>query len=189
MAKEPRPRSVDPIALEIIRHSLLAIPNHIDKNIARTAFSPLIYEYKDYAVGILDADARLISQGKGSLPIFVANALGVAVADGIEIYGKENILPGDVIITNHAGTLGQHLNNVVMYTPIHIGPNLELFGFMAVLAHWIDIGGGVVGSFLRTDSSDIYQEGIQFRTVKLQSRGKPVQDIYRIINTNTRFPT
>jgi N-methylhydantoinase B len=188
-AARSAPVSVDPITLEIIRHSLLAIPNQIDKNIARTAFSPLIYEYKDYAVGILDSEARLVSQGKGSLPIFVANALGVAVADGLEIYGKENIHPGDVIITNHAGTLGQHLNNVVMYTPIHVGPNDELFGFMAVLAHWIDVGGSVVGSFLRTDSTDIYQEGIQLRTVKLQSRGKPVPEIHRIITANTRFPT
>lgn len=180
---------IDPITLEIIRHGILAIPNHIDKNIARTAFSPLIYEYKDYAVGILDADARLVAQGRGSLPIFVANALGVAVTDGISIYGKENIFPGDVIITNHAGTLGQHLNNVVMYTPIHVGPDQELFGFMAVLAHWIDVGGAVVGSFLRTDSSDIYQEGIQLRTVKLWSRGERVEEIHRIITWNTRFPT
>jgi N-methylhydantoinase B len=184
----PRAAPVDPITSEIIRYSLLAVPNQISKNIARTAFSPLIYEYKDYAVGILDKDARLITQAKGSLPIFVANALGVAVRDGLEIYGRENIHPGDIIITNHSGTLGQHLNNVVMYTPIHVGPNAELFGFMAILAHWIDVGGGIVGSFLRTDSSDIYQEGIQFRTVRLEAQGERVEDIYRIIGANTRFP-
>jgi N-methylhydantoinase B len=184
----PREAATDPITSEIIRYSLLAVPNQISKNIARTAFSPLIYEYKDFAVGILDKDARLIAQAKGSLPIFVANALGVAVKDGLEIYGSENIHPGDIIITNHSGTLGQHLNNVVMYTPIHVGPNAELFGFMAILAHWIDVGGGIVGSFLRTDSSDIYQEGIQFRTVKLEARGQRVEEIYRIVSENTRFP-
>jgi N-methylhydantoinase B len=184
----PREAATDPITSEIIRYSLLAVPNQISKNIARTAFSPLIYEYKDFAVGILDKDARLIAQAKGSLPIFVANALGVAVKDGLKIYGSENIHPGDIIITNHSGTLGQHLNNVVMYTPIHVGPNAELFGFMAILAHWIDVGGGIVGSFLRTDSSDIYQEGIQFRTVKLEARGQRVEEIYRIVSENTRFP-
>src|ERR1700730_5495104 len=166
----------DPITIEIIRHELVSIPNQVDKNITRTAFSPLINEYKDYAVGIVDKDGALISQSRGSLAIFVANALGTAVKDGLALFGEEQLKHGDVIISNHAGTLGQHLNNVVMYTPIHIGPDLELFGFMAVLAHWIDVGGGVVGSFLRTDSSDIYQEGIQFRTVKLQSRGQPVQE-------------
>lgn len=180
---------IDPIELEIIRHSFLSVPNHIEKNIVRTAFSPLIYEYKDFAVGVLDADARLIAQAKGSLPIFVANALGVAVADGLAIYGRDNLHPGDVVITNHAGTLGQHLNNVVMYTPIYVNGERDLFGFMAVLAHWMDVGGSIVGSFLRTDSSEIFQEGIQFRTIKLRARGAPVGETYRMIETNTRFPT
>lgn len=179
---------LDPIELEIIRHAFLSVPNHIEKNIVRTAFSPLIYEYKDFAVGVLDADAKLISQGRGSLPIFVANALGAAVADGLSIYGVDNLLPGDVVITNHAGTLGQHLNNVVMYTPIFADDGRALFGFMAVLAHWMDVGGAIVGSFLRTDSTEIFQEGIQFRTIKLRSQGAPVMETYRLIETNTRFP-
>lgn len=185
---KPSGSSIDPITSEIIRCSLLSVPNQISKNLGRTAFSPMIYEYKDYAVGVLDENAKLITQAKGGLPIFVANALGVAVSDGLKIYGRDNIHPGDIIITNHSGTLGQHLNNVVMYTPIHIGPEKRLFGFMAILAHWIDIGGGIVGSFLRTDSSDIFQEGIQFRTIKLDSRGVPNTDVYRTIEVNTRFP-
>src|SRR3990172_8768534 len=108
----PRERSGhDPITLEIIRHDLVSIPNQIDKNITRTAFSPLIYEYKDYAVGIVDSEGRLISQSRGSLAIFVANALGAAVRDGLALYGAHDLQAGDVVISNHAGTLGQHLNN------------------------------------------------------------------------------
>ena len=43
--------SVDPITLEVIRHDLVSITDQIDANISRTAFSPYIYEYKDFAVG------------------------------------------------------------------------------------------------------------------------------------------
>src|SRR3954463_2095375 len=82
---------LDPVTLEIIKHDLVSIPNQIDKNITRTAFSPLINEYKDYAVGIVDAQGRLISQSRGSLGIFVANALGTAVKDGVTIYGLKNL--------------------------------------------------------------------------------------------------
>ena len=110
---------LDPIEAEIIRFGLLAIPKQIEVNITRTAYSPLVYEYKDYAVGIVDADARLVANSQGGIPLFVANALGVAVRDGLLVHGRDGIAPGDVIISNHAGTLGQHLNNVVMYTPIH----------------------------------------------------------------------
>lgn len=181
--------SVDPITAEVIIHGLCAIPNLIDKNITRTAFSILISEYKDYAVGIVDASGRLVTQSKGGLPIFVANALCAAVADGLEIYGRARLQTGDVVISNHAGTMGQHLNNVVMYTPIRVDESdAGLVGFLAIVMHWVDIGGIVVGSCSSNDTTDIFQEGIQFHTVKVLARGEPVEEMYRMILANTRFP-
>ena len=38
------------------------------------------------------------------------------------------------------------------------------------------------------EATDIFQEGIQLRTVKLWNRGRPVPEMYRIIEDNTRFP-
>ena len=63
----------------------------------------------------------------------------------------------------------------------------ELIAFMVVVMHWIDVGGRDIGS-LSKFATDIFQEGIQFRTVKLRSRGEPVREIYRMIEHNTRFP-
>jgi N-methylhydantoinase B len=180
---------VDPITAEIINHGISAIPNLIDKNITRTAFSPLVAEYKDYAVGMVDADARLITQSRGGLPVFCANALSVGVRDGLQLYGKRRLQHGDIVISNHAATMGQHLNNVVMYTPIRTSEEDDgLFGFMAIVVHWVDVGGIVVGSCLSSETRDVFQEGIQYHTVKLHSRGEPVEEIYRIIKANTRFP-
>src|SRR5262249_54550002 len=62
-----------------------------------------------------------------------------------------------------------------------------LIGFMVVVMHWIDVGGRDVGSTSKF-ATDIFQEGIQFRTVKLRARGEPVREIYRMIEHNTRFP-
>ncbi len=183
------PPCLDPVTLEIIKHDLISIPNQIDKNITRTAFSPLINEYKDYAVGIVDREGRLISQSRGSLGIFVANALGTAVKDGVAIYGLDNLHQGDVVISNHAGTLGQHLNNVVMYTPVRAeGDGGEVTAFFCVLMHWLDVGGIMVGSCSSTTTTEIYQEGIQFRSVKLFERGERRADMFRMIEYNTRFP-
>lgn len=177
---------INPISAEIIRHSLQAIPKQIELNITRTAYSPLVFEFKDYAVGIVDPDGRLISESGGGIPLFVADALGVGVRDGLAIHGRDAIRPGDVLISNHAGTMGQHLNNVIMYTPVFV--DNELVAFMAVIMHWIDIGGWAVGSAAAVGTTDIFQEGIQFRSVKLWSEGKAVADIYRIIELNSRFP-
>lgn len=175
------------ITLQIIRNDLVSIPNQIDRNITRTAFSQLINEYKDYAVGMVDVDGNLISQSRGSLLIFAANALGTAVRDGLMLHGADNIAEGDVLISNHAETLGQHLNNVVMYTPIRSEKG-EIVAFFCILMHWIDVGGIMVGSSTSTSTTEIFQEGIQFRSVKLMNEGVRNADMFRMIRYNTRFP-
>src|ERR1700722_12004427 len=181
--------TVDPVTLEVIRHAIVSITDQIDANITRTAFSPYIYEYKDFAVGITDADGRLIAQSTGGMPVFIADAVGTAVQDGLEIYGRDRLHPGDVIVCNHAAVQGQHLNNTVMYTPIFAGPQgATMIGFFAINVHWIDIGGSAVGS-ITFKTTDIFMEGLQLRTVKLWSKGEPVEEVYRIIENNTRFPT
>ena len=175
------------MTVEVIRRRLVAIADEVDVNITRTAFSPYIYEYKDYAVGIVDANGDLICQCTAGMPVFVADVMRTAVRDGLELYGPDGLHDGDIIITNYAGTIGQHLNNVTMYTPIHAPQQPILIGFMVVVMHWIDVGGRDVGSTSKF-ATDIFQEGIQFRTVKLRARGEPVLEMYRMIEHNTRFP-
>jgi N-methylhydantoinase B len=175
--------AVDPITLEVIRHGIVSICNQIDANITRTAFSPYIYEYKDFAVGLSGPDGGLEAQCTGGMPPFVADSVGMAVRDGLKMYGAERLRRGDVVVCNHAAVQGQHLNNTVMYTPIHAGPSEdELIGFFAINVHWIDVGGSV------PRSTDIFMEGLQLRSIKLWKEGKPVEEVYRIIENNTRFP-
>lgn len=179
-------RVVDPIELQIIRQRLIAIPNLIEKNIERTAFSLLVQEYKDYAVGFVDASGSLVTQSRFSLPGFVANALGLAVRAGLDVFGEEEMHEGDVFIINDAATLGKHLNDVCAFTPIRIGG--KLIGFFAVLVHWVDVGGNMPGSCLSPTTTEIYQEGIQFPVLKLIDRGNRRREIFRLIEINTRFP-
>jgi N-methylhydantoinase B len=175
--------AIDPITLEVIRYALVSITNQIDANIKRTAFSPYIYEYNDFAVGLVDADGQLVAQCTGGMPPFVADSVGMAVRDGLSIYGKARLHHGDVVVCNHAAVQGQHLNNTVMYTPIYAGPRREsLVGFFAINVHWIEIGG------IQTNSTDIFMEGLQLRSIKMWSKGEPIEEVYRIIENNTRMP-
>src|SRR5436190_11151444 len=176
--------SIDPVTVDVIQHRLVSITNQIDANIKRTAFSPYIYEYNDFAVGLVGAGGQLIAQCTGGMPPFVADSIGMAVRDGLAIYGIDRLHYGDVILCNHAAVQGQHLNNTVMYTPIHAGPGCAtLIGFFAINVHWIDIAGAV------PYSPDIFGEGLQLRSIKLWKRGEPVEEVYRIIQNNTRQPT
>lgn len=176
----------DPIELEIIRQRLISIPNLIEKNIERTAFSLLVQEYKDYAVGLVDIAGHLVTQSRYSLPAFVGNALGLAVRSGLEVFGSEAMLDGDVFMLNDAAVLGGHLNDIVMFTPIWIDGTP--IGFFAVIVHWIDIGGATAGSCLAPTGTELAQEGIQYPVMRLVRQGRRIDDVFRLIAKNTRFP-
>ena len=179
---------VDPITLEVIRHGLHSIVDQVDANITRTAFSPYIYEYKDYAVGLVSPEGQLIAQSTGGMPVVAVDCIGAAVRDGLKVYGRSRLARGDLVLCNHASVQGQHLNNTVMYAPIFGGPGEEdLVGFFAINLHWIDIGGSSVGA-ITFNSTDIFMEGLQLKSIKLWSKGQPLEEVYRIIENNTRFP-
>lgn len=176
-------RRVDPVTVEVVRNALVAASDEMKINLARTAYSTIIYEVLDFSIGIFDAEANIIAQAAG-LPIFLGN-LSAAIEDGLEVIGRDEFKPGDVIVSNDPYTTGTHLCDMTIYSPIFF--NRELVGFAATRAHWIDIGGKGPGGWF-TDSTEIYQEGLRLRSVKLYKEGKPNEDVLSIIQHNIRFP-
>src|SRR4051812_12139383 len=136
-------RTLDPVTLEVIRNALPAISDEMSYDLQRTSYNMMIYEVRDYCTALLDTEGKLISQNIGGVSHFVAD-LGVVVKDGIRQYGLEGFAPGDVILHNHQAVAGQHLNNVVVYTPVFDDLN-ELVAFAVVRAHWVDVGGQSTG--------------------------------------------
>jgi len=184
MPDDIRPSVLDPITAEVVRNALIAYAEEMTINLARTAHATIVYEVQDFATGILDPQARLIAQAPGGLPLFVGD-LDAAVLDGLALFGADGFQPGDVILTNHTGTCGQHLNNVVVYTPaFHDG---RLIGFPVTRAHWPDVGGKLAGGFL-TDAVSSFEEGIQLRSLKIWKAGKPDEELMRLIRHNVRLP-
>jgi N-methylhydantoinase B len=173
-----------PITVEVVRNAIVAYADEMANALSRAAYNMMIYEVRDYCCGLLDAQARMISQNRGGLPIFLAD-LGVAVADGIARCGLDGFKPGDVVVMNQGEVCGQHLNNVVVYSPcFHDG---EIVGFAANRAHWVDIGGMRQG-FGSTGSTDIYAEGLQMRSLKIYEAGRRNETLWQIIRDNVRYP-
>ncbi len=177
------PPAVNPITVEVVHAGLAHIANEMATVLRKTSYNMMIYEVRDYCVGIVDPEGNLLSQNFGALPIFLAD-LGPAIVDGLRMHGKNGFHPGDVLIMNHPYVCGQHLNNVVVYTPFFYQG--ELVAFLAVRAHWIDIGGTRVG-FGFSGTREIYEEGLQFRSLKLHRGGEPNTAIFQIISDNVRF--
>src|SRR6185295_16714742 len=127
------------------------------------------YEVRDYCTALISPEGKLISQNVGGVSHFVAD-LGVLITDGMKRYGKDGCKPGDVLITNHQAVAGQHLNNIVIYTPYFFEG--ELLMFAMVRAHWIDVGGTSTGFGAGSTVADPWLEGLQLDQLKIYDAGE-----------------
>ncbi len=175
----------DNFTREVIKDALTAVGEEMFHAMIRTSMSPIIYESNDFAVGVTDAAGNLIAQGNG-VTAFLA-MLDTAVKGVLERYSlPDEILEGDVFITNnpYAGG-GSHLSDVVVICPVFF--ESELIAFTVNKAHWTEVGGANPGS-VSTQSTEIFQEGLQFDFLKLYRRGKLSQTLEQLIRSNVRLP-
>jgi N-methylhydantoinase B len=177
-------RAVDPFTLEIIKDGLMAIGDEMFVTMQRTSMSTIIYEVLDYAVGLTDAEGRLITQGNG-VTLFLGT-LEFGVRSVLDKFGESGLHPGDIIITNdpYEGG-GTHLSDVSLIMPIFYKDRIVAFG--ANKGHWTEVGGMAAGSWT-TNSTEIYQEGLQFPGIKIFNEGKPNDSLIDLIRANVRTP-
>jgi N-methylhydantoinase B len=173
----------EPVTVEVVRNSVVAFADEMADVLSKAAYNMMIYEVRDYCCGLIDTKGRMISQNRGGLPIFLAD-LGIAIEDGIKVHGLNGFHEGDVLLMNHGETCGQHLNNVVVYAPCFY--DNKLVGFAANRAHWVDIGGGRQG-FGSNATTDIFSEGLQFRSLKIHERGEVNSTLKQIKYSNENF--
>lgn len=176
--------SYDQFTQEIIKDSLVALGGEMFNAMIRTSMSPIIYETTDFAVGATDARGNLLAQGDG-VTGFLA-ALDTAVQSTLERYPLERIRPGDVFATNspYEGG-GTHLSDMVILYPVFVED--RLIAWTVNKAHWTEVGGTYPGS-ATTASTDIFQEGLHLRFVKLFDEGRINEALVEVIRTNVRLP-
>lgn len=176
--------SNDPFTQEIIKDALVALGEEMFQAMIRTSMSPIIYETTDFAVGATDATGNLLAQGNG-VTGFLAT-LDTAVQSTLEHWPVEKIYPGDLFITNspYEGG-GTHLSDVVIICPVF--DSERLIAWTVNKAHWTEVGGAYAGS-ATTASTDIFQEGLHFRFLKLYDRGQINEALVEFIRTNVRLP-
>jgi N-methylhydantoinase B len=173
---------VDIFTLEIIKNGLITANEEMFYAFGRTAKSPVIYEVLDYAVGITDSKGELIAQAPG-VPGF-SGVLDFVAKEVLEKWSGE-MQPGDIYILNVPYKSGTHLNDVTLAMPVFYKD--ELISMILNKGHWSEVGGMHFGSWT-SDSTEIYQEGVQFPCVRLYREGKPNKDVIDIILENSRLP-
>ena len=176
---EPRPK-FDPIRFEVIRNALVEATEEMASALRRSAYSTNIKTRHDFSCAIFDLKMRTVAQSFSQ-----PNHLGSLVETiprALEAYGLSDLHEGDAILVNLPYSGGVHLNDITLISPVHYEG--ELVGFVASLAHHVDVGGGApasIGAF-----SEIYQEGIIVPPVKLVKDGEINRDVFDLILAQVR---
>ena len=177
--------SANPIQLEILKNSLSAIADEMSLTVLRTAHSTIIKDGSDFATALMLPNGELLSQGLtvpqhlGSMP--------TALSAVLRRFGGQ-LESGDIVLMNDPFDGGMHLPDVFVFKPIFEPDDAARpIAFACAVAHHTDMGGRVPGSNA-SDSTEIYQEGIRFPSVKLYQRGEPNQAVFDIFAANVRVP-
>ena len=130
---------IDPVTFEVIRNALVAATDEMALALKRSAYSTNIKTRSDFSCAVFDAELRAVAQGFNQ-PVHLGSMVE-QVPRAVRDYGAERLGPGDVLVTNEPFPSGVHLNDVSLVSPVwHEG---ELLGYVANLAHHVDVGGGL----------------------------------------------
>lgn len=175
-------RLADVVTVEVVRNALNSAADEMGTNLARSAYTPIIYEMKDYSVAIFNARFELLGQAPG-LPIFLG-ALEDAVRLTVQHYGESSIRRGDVYLINDSYLAGSHLNDVSVFTPIYFGR--ELIGYAASKTHWLDIGAMEPSQTMA--GTEIWQEGYRLGPLRIARQGRLNRELMELLELNSRLP-
>ena len=176
-----RSAALDPIDLEIRWTRLITIMDEVDAAVARTSFSTIVGESRDFGVVMMDSRGRSIAQSQLSTPAFTIT-LPITTKHLLRACAAEGLHPGDVLITNDPWLGSGHLPDLTIATPVF--RHGQLAGFIGCVAHISDIGGR--SDYL--DDKDLFEEGLRIPPTFLMRGGRQVDLLFSMIAANVRVP-
>lgn len=176
---------MDAVRTAIMSNRFNAIVEEASAAIYRTAHTTFVKLVQDYqcAVATVDGDMFAYPMLSG-VNVFVGSPLKPT----LDAIGLENLKPGDIIITNDpfaTDGLVTHLMDITLLYPIFRNGRMIAIGWSFV--HASDIGGAVPGS-ISPAFTEVFQEGLRLRPIKLFESGILNETVKAILNDNSRIP-
>ncbi len=171
----------DPVTMQVIRYGLEAVADDMGYNLMRMGRTTIVKEIMDINCAVLDARGGILAQAHlCPLMMFSLPTTAHHMLQRVPSFRE-----GDVIICNDPYLGGQHLLDVQFFSPVFADG--ELVGFVANIAHQLDMGGAVPGG-VAGGLTEIYQEGLRIPFVKLYHAGEEDRQIFDLISRNIRVP-
>ena len=182
MSQESFAGEIDPISLEVINESFVAVVREMRANMVRTAYSSIIYEGHDFSCVLVDGEGQLVAMAEDN-PVHIF-PVPMEVGEMLERFGGD-IHPGDVYIHNDPYTGGTHLNDVAIISPIFHGERMVVYP--VVRAHWGDVGGTTPGS-ISGKNTEILHDGVRIPILRIIEKGEINQELLELLLHNMRVP-
>jgi N-methylhydantoinase B len=186
MANDTAPMTAtahDAIGVEVFANLFKAVVDEMAWVVLRSSHTTFVKETQDFGVALVTPEGEQFAYpyGSGATPL-----MGVAMASVTEAIDWEE---GDVVITNDPyatrGTV-MHLNDIYVYRPVFVDGRLLCLAWAFI--HCTDVGGYAPGS-IDMQNSEVFQEGLRLRPVKLFRRGTLNDDVWNIFADNCRIPS
>jgi N-methylhydantoinase B len=175
--------AIDRVTLEVLRNYYQAIVEDMARIMERTAYTTFVKETADFSTGLVAMSGEYVAYPwKLGVPVY----LGTNMIQTIRYFDHYD--EGDIIICNDpylSGPLATHLPDVHILRPIfHQGQHI-CWGYSFL--HASDVGGAVPAS-VWPRATEIFQEGLRMRPIKLYRAGELNQDVLHLILDNSRIP-
>ncbi len=174
---------MDAAFTEIMRNRFSAIAEEASTVAYRTAHTTFVKQTQDFQVALARPSGEFFA-----FPTMTGVTSGVCQSvDGLVGTFAGDLVPGDVIISNdphRTNGLVTHTMDIHLARPIfHEG---ELVCFAWAFVHASDIGGAVPGS-IAPNLTEVFQEGIQIRPMKIRRAGQLNHDVVHLLQDNSRI--
>lgn len=168
---------------EVLAGGLRSIALEMSEVLRRSAYSPVIREMLDYSCALLDARGRAVVQAD-DIPAQLG-AMSHIVRWIEEANPRDTWRPGDAFLVNHPYRGAAHTPDIFVFSPLFLDG--ELAGWGGTCAHHVDVGGRNPGTE-GADNRSIFEEGLLLPSIRAMRAGRPVEQVWRLIEANVREP-
>jgi N-methylhydantoinase B/oxoprolinase/acetone carboxylase alpha subunit len=172
----------DSVLLEIVWNRLIAMVEEQARVLINAAFSPIVSEMQDLAVGVFDRRGHMLAQSISTGTPGHTISMATGVRHFLERFPAEKLAPGDTLLSNDPWKIAGQLNDMTIVTPVFRGR--ELLALFASTCHSIDVGGRGYSA----DSREVFEEGLAIPVQKLIRAGEPNEELFELIAANVRAP-
>lgn len=176
--------TIDPASLSVFGHRFMSIAEQMGRALQNTSVSLNIKERLDFSCAIFGPDAGLVANAP-HVPVHLGS-MSYAVKYQHELR-KGDLVPGDVLVSNHPEAGGTHLPDITVISPVFDREGNSILFYVASRGHHTDIG-GLGGTSMPPNSTEVrtkfktlvtwvdihdqlWQEGAAMKSLRLIRKG------------------